>query len=81
MTTQAAKLILPADLQGPCDLYSMLLALKTGFSTGGKLGCYSLTKKQAKAAGIEWDFVTASCEVLDLKLENRHGRHGHVISL
>jgi len=78
---QATKFTRPSSLQGPADLYEQLLALKNGFSNGSTLGHYSITKAQAKAAGITWEFVVASCEVLGLKLENRHGCHGHSISL
>jgi hypothetical protein len=74
-------LIRANDLKGPADLYEMLLVLKTGFSNGGTLGCYSITKAQAKRACISWEFVVSSCEVLGLKLSNRHGRWGHIISL
>lgn len=78
---QADRHISAANLQGPADLYSQLLALKNGFSNGGTLGHYSITKAQAKTAGITWEFVVASCEVLGLKLDSRHGRHGHSISV
>lgn len=78
---QATQLIRASSLQGPADLYEQLLALKHGFANGSKLGHYSITKKQAKDAGIEWSFVIDSAAILGLKVENRHGRHGHSISL
>lgn len=77
---QATQHIAPSNLQGPADLYEQLLALKNGFANGCTLGCYSITKKQAKAAGIDWTFVVSSVEILGLKMENRHGMHGHIIS-
>lgn len=67
-------------LQGPADLYDQLLGLKNGFADGSTLGCYSITKGQAKAAGVEWSFVVQSVGVLGLEMSNRHGRHGHSIS-
>lgn len=76
-----SQLIRANELQGPSDLYAMLLVLKNGFGNGSTLGHYSITKTQAKRAGISWGFVVASCEVLGLKLDNRHGRYGHSISL
>lgn len=78
----AADLIRAADLQGPCDLYAALLTVKNGFANGAsKLGCYCFTKTEIKRAGIAWSFVVQSCELLGLKLENRHGRRGHMVSL
>lgn len=76
----AADLIRADNLQGPCDLYSVLLTIKNGFADGGKLGSYPITKAQAAKAKIEWAFVQLCCETLGLKLENRHGKHGHLIS-
>jgi len=74
-------LIRAADLKGPCDLYAVLLTVKNGFSNGvSKLGCYCFTKAEIKRSGIEWSFVVRSCELLGLKLENRHGRLGHMVS-
>jgi hypothetical protein len=77
----ATQILHAADLQGPADLYDQLLAIKNGFADGSKLGHYSITKQQAKAAGIPWTCVTGSCEILGLKIVNRHGRRGHAISL
>lgn len=67
-------------LQGPADLYVILLTVKHGFANGeSKLGHYSITKAQAKRAGIDWSFVISAVEILGLRIENRHGRHGHAI--
>ncbi len=68
-------------LQGPAELYRVLLTIKNGFVNGCRIGCYSITKAQAKKAGIEWSFLENSCAVLGLKLGNRCGRYGHMISL
>ena len=74
-------LISAEDLSGPTDFYRALLTVKNGFANGlTKLGCYCFTKAEVKRAGIEWSFVVQSCEVLGLKLENRHGRRGHMVS-
>ncbi|MCE2659535.1 MAG: hypothetical protein LW854_15045 [Rubrivivax sp.] len=78
----AQVLIKASDLRGPADFYQVLLTVKNGFGNGvSKLGSYSFTKADIKRAGIDWTFVPASCEVLGLKLENRHGRRGHSVSL
>ena len=78
----AADLIRAHKLQGPVDLYRALLTIKHGFANGkSTLGCYAITKAEAKRAGIEWSFVINSVEVLGLKIENCHGRHGHMISI
>jgi len=78
----AADLITADKLQGPADLYAAMLTVKNGFSNGlTSMGCYIITKAQAKRAGIDWSFVVNSAAVLGLKLENRHGWHGHMISL
>ena len=78
----AADLIRADKLQGPVDLYRVLLTIKNGFANGkATLGCYAITKAEAKRAGIKWSFVINSVEVLGLKIENRHGRHGHMISI
>ena len=77
----AADMIRAQNLRGPGDLYSAFLTVKNGFANGQTtLGCYSFTKKEIKAAGIDWSFVVSSAEILGLKLENRHGRHGHSVS-
>lgn len=77
----AADLIQPENLQGPSDLYAAMLTVKNGFANGQTtLGSYSITKAQAKKAGIDWEFVAASAQVLGLKFENRHGRYGHMVS-
>lgn len=68
-------------LEGPSDLYAALLEVKNGRADGGTRGCVQLTKAAAKAAGIPWDFVVSSVEILGLKMSNRSGRHGHIISL
>jgi hypothetical protein len=73
------EMIRAADLRGPADLYAALLTVKNGFGNGSILGCYCITKAQAKAAGIEWQFVVDSCNVLNLNLSNRAGRRGHSI--
>ncbi len=76
-----AKMIRAQNLQGPADLYAAMLTVKNGFSNGmATLGCYTITKAQAKRAGIDWEFVVSSAQLLGLKLENRHGRHGHMVS-
>jgi hypothetical protein len=78
---QAANFVTAENLQGPAALYEQLLALKTGFTNGAlPPGHYSITKAQAKAAGIEWSFVVQSVEVLGLQMSNRHSRYGHSIS-
>ena len=80
--TNASELKNAASLQGPADFYQVLLTIKHGFSNGvSKLGSYSITKASAKRAGIPWDFVINSVTLLGLKIENRHGIHGHIISL
>lgn len=74
-------LIRAEDLAGPEDLYRALLTVKNGFANGLTiLCCYRFTKAEIKRAGINWSFVVESCELLGLKLENRHGRRGHVVS-
>lgn len=68
-------------LQGPTDLYRVLLTLKNGFGNGvSTLGCYSITKAQAKQAGIKWEVLISMVRILDLKISNRNGQWGHVIS-
>jgi hypothetical protein len=68
-------------LQGATDLYQVLLTLKHGFGNGeSKLGCYSITKADAKRVGIKWDAVVSMVRILDLKITNRNGRWGHVIT-
>jgi hypothetical protein len=77
----AAEMIQSQNLQGPSDLYAAMLTVKNGFANGQTaLGCYTITKAQAKRAGIDWSFVVSSAQLLGLKLENRHGRHGHMVS-
>lgn len=77
----AAELIRSDKLGGPTDLYRALLTVKNGFGNGvTRLGQYSITKAEARRAGIDWPFVVNSVEVLGLKIENRVGRHGHSIS-
>ena len=76
----ASDTISPQNLQGPADLYAAMLTVKNGFADGQTtLGCYTITKAQAKRAGIDWSFVVSSAQLLGLKLENRHGRTGHMI--
>lgn len=70
------KMITASDLSGPADLYEVLLNIKNK-----AVGCFTLTKKQAKQAGIEWSFVENACKILGLKLSNKTGRLGHNISL
>ena len=77
----AAEMIQSQNLQGPADLYAAMLTVKNGFANGQTtLGCYTITKAQAKRAGIDWSFVVSSAQLLGLKLENKHGRHGHMVS-
>jgi hypothetical protein len=77
----ASDLIRAEELKGPSDLYAALLTVKNGFANGlTTLGCYCFTKAEIKRAGISWDFVVQSCELLGLRLENRHGRRGHMVS-
>lgn len=69
------------NLSGPVDLYAALLTVKNGFGNGvTKLGCYTITKAEAKRAGIDWFFVEKSVQILGLKIANRAGRNGHCIS-
>lgn len=75
-----SELIGARDLKGPVDLYSALLTIKNGFVSGGKLGCYAITKANAKKAGIDWQFVEDSCSILGLKLTKNNGPTGHVIT-
>ena len=78
----ANELVRAAELTGPVDFYRALLTVKNGFANGvTRLGCYTFTRADIKRAGIEWDFVTDSVGLLGLKLENRHGRSGHMVSL
>jgi hypothetical protein len=77
----ASDLIRAEELKGPADLYAAFLTVKNGFGNGlTKLGCYRFTKAEIKRAGISWDFVVQSCELLGLRLENKNGRHGHMVS-
>ena len=76
-----SQLIRANELQGPSDLYAMLLVLKNGFGNGSTLGHYSITKTQAKRAGISWGFLFSSFELLCLNLDNLHGLYVHSISL
>jgi hypothetical protein len=77
----AQDLIRAEDLKGSGDLYAALLTVKHGFANGlTTLGCYCFTKAEIKRAGIPWRFVVQSCELLGLRLENRHGRKGHMVS-
>ena len=74
------ELIRAEKLAGPSDLYAAMLTVKNGFGNGvTKLGCYVLTKKQAKNAGIEWSFVEQSAQILGLSITNRAGKYGHSI--
>lgn len=69
------------NLQGPTDLYQVLLTIKHGFGNGiSTMDCYAITKADAKRAGIPWDFVINSVNLLGLKMGNRHGIYGHLIS-
>lgn len=78
---KSSELIRANELTGPTDLYRALLTVKNGFTNGLQtIGFYRFTKAEIKRAGIDWDFVVKSCKVLGLKLENRHGRHGHMVS-
>lgn len=54
------------------DLYAQLLQVKSG-----RRGSLQITKKHAKANGIEWSFVENSCEILGLKLTKDNGRIGY----
>lgn len=72
--------VINRSVAGPADLYEQLLEVKNGRPNGGKRGFTYITKKQAKACGIEWSFVEQSCQILELKLE-RHARLGYSISL
>lgn len=77
----AADLISAEELSGPTDFYRALLTVKNGFANGlTKMDCYCFTKAEIKRAGIKWGFVVQSCELLGLRLENRHGRRGHMVS-
>lgn len=75
---QAQDLISANKLTNPSDFYRALLTVKNGFENGvTKLGCYVITKTEAKKAGIDWAFIQQSVEVLGLKITNRAGRYGH----
>lgn len=77
----AQDLIRAERLQGPTDLYRVLLTIKNGFGNGiTELGCYAITKAQAKQAGIKWSSVVDMVSILGLKMDNRCGRWGHTIS-
>lgn len=67
-------------VNGPADLYDQMLEVKNGRPDGGKRGFTHITKKQAKAWGIEWSFVEQACQILGLNL-HRHARLGYSISL
>lgn len=73
------ELVRAADLSGPLDFYAACLTVKHGFGDGCTLGFYSITKAQARRAGIRWDFVESTVRILSLAITNRHGRHGHSI--
>ena len=67
------------NVQGPADLYDQMLEVKNGCANGMIRGCTWLTKKQAKAVGIKWDFVEQSAALLGLQVK-RHGSDGYLIS-
>ena len=59
-------------LQGATDLYQVLLTLKHGFGNGeSTLGCYSITKADAKRAGIKEIILSADNEkdILEIKTD------------
>ncbi|HEX8552780.1 MAG TPA: hypothetical protein VF681_14630 [Abditibacteriaceae bacterium] len=58
----------------PTDFYADLLTIKSG-----NRGCHTVTKKDAKAAGMDWKFIENAVAVLELQIR-RDGRWGFVIS-
>ena len=68
-----------SKIEGPADLYDLMLEVKNGIPGGGTRGCTWFTKKQAKQVGIKWSFVEQSVQVLGLALK-RHGNSGYLIS-
>ncbi len=68
-----------SSIQGPADLYDLMLEVKNGCKNGSTRGCTWITKKQAKEFGISWKFVQQSVQILGLKM-NRDGRFGYLIS-
>lgn len=67
-----------SSIQGPADLYDLMLEVKNGCANGSKRGCTWITKKQAKEVGIDWSFVEQSVQILGLKMQ-RHARFGYSI--
>lgn len=63
-----------SNCKGASDIYESLLYVKHQ-----KNSAFHITKAQAKAIGVKWDFIAKSCEILDLDLSNRAGRYGHSI--
>jgi hypothetical protein len=45
----------------------------------GKRGCMTLTKKEAKAANLDWSFVENAASILGLKVQ-KNGRWGFLVS-
>lgn len=73
--------VINQSVKGPADLYDQMLEVKNGdMVSKGRRGFTHITKKQAKACGIEWSFVEQSCQILGLKLQ-RHARMGYIIIL
>jgi|APGre2960657404_1045060.scaffolds.fasta_scaffold188526_2 hypothetical protein len=68
-----------SKIEGPTDLYELMLEVKNGMANGCIRGCTWITKKQAKQVGIKWSFVEQSAEILGLSLK-RHGKIGYMIS-
>jgi hypothetical protein len=66
-------------INGAADLYEQMLEIKNGRADGGSRGCTWITKKQARALGIEWSFVESATNLLGLQI-NRDGRMGYQIS-
>lgn len=67
-------------IQGPSDLYELMLEVKKGGIDGEPVRAFHLTKKQAGECGITWKFVEQSAELLGLKLERSGGSYGYRIS-
>ena len=62
----------------PSDLYAQMLEVAQITPTVTKRGCIAVSKKEVKAAKMEWSFVENACQVLGLQLK-RDGRWGFVI--
>lgn len=67
------------QVNGPSDLYGLMLEIKNGMPGGGTRGCTWITKKQAKLVNIPWSFVEQSVQILGLTM-NRDGKLGYLIS-